>query len=82
MTLALQLLVFVAAIAGMVGYGFYRDKKSIRGPSLGKQTTGRVPYTFPNATRTMSDTVALPCLALSELPFFLTTSNTGTHEAP
>jgi hypothetical protein len=27
MTIALQLLVFVAAVAGLVCFGFYRDKK-------------------------------------------------------
>ena len=27
MTLALQLVVFIAAIAGLVSFGFYRDKK-------------------------------------------------------
>ena len=27
MTIALQLLVFVAAVAGLIAFGFYRDKK-------------------------------------------------------
>jgi|SRR5580700_9330719 hypothetical protein len=34
MTIALQLLVFVAAVAGLVCFGFYRDKKEHAGDRL------------------------------------------------
>jgi len=47
MTLALQLLVFVAAIAGLVGFGFYRDKKEHPQPKPGQSDDRQSSIYFP-----------------------------------
>jgi hypothetical protein len=44
MTVALQLLVFVAAIAGLIAFGFYRDKKE---HSSGQADARQLPICFP-----------------------------------
>ena len=82
MTLALQLLVFVAAIAGLVGYGFYRDKKEHPRPKSGQADDRQSSIYFPERNEDNGRHRGVAMSRLSELPFFLTTSNTGTHEAP